>query len=128
MERRAKLYELDLVRAIAIIGVLMVHSTSAATVTMLDSSSYGLYNFLNNFFRIGTTTFILLSSFVLFYNYYPQPLTAQRFKKFYRNRLSYIVIPYVLISGLYFTVKWYMNDKTWDLSEIGRASCRERVL
>lgn len=116
MERRAKLNELDLVRAIAIIGVLMVHSTSAATVTMLDSSSYGLYNFLNNFFRIGTTTFILLSSFVLFYNYYPQPLTAQRFKKFYRNRLSYIVIPYVLISGLYFSIKWYMNDKAWDLS------------
>lgn len=116
MERRQKLHELDLVRAIAIIGVLMVHATSAATVTMLDTSSYGFYNFLNNFFRIGTTTFIFMSSFVLFYNYYPQPLTAQRFKKFYRNRLSYIVIPYVLFSGLYFTVKWYMNDKAWDLS------------
>ena len=79
MERRAKLNEIDIVRGLAILGVLMVHSTSFATVDMLHNRMFGVYNFLNIFSKIGTTTFILLSSFVLFYNYYPQPLTVQRF-------------------------------------------------
>ncbi|MFC5528969.1 acyltransferase [Cohnella yongneupensis] len=116
MERRAKLSELDLVRAIAIFGVIMVHSVSFATLDMKETSIYGLYNFLNIFFKIGTTTFIMLSSFVLFYNYYPQPLTVQRFAKFYRKRFAYIVIPYILFSALYFVIRWYENDKAWDLS------------
>lgn len=116
MERRAKLHELDLVRAIAIIGVLLVHSTSFATLYMKDTSVYGAYNFLNIFFKIGTTTFILLSSFVLFYNYYSRPLTLDRFKNFYRKRFAYIVIPYILFSALYFTIRWYQNGKAWDVS------------
>jgi peptidoglycan/LPS O-acetylase OafA/YrhL len=116
MERRAKLLELDLVRAIAIIGVLMVHSTSFATLDMKATSIYGVYNFLNIFFKIGTTTFILLSSFVLFYNYYRQPLTVERFTKFYRKRFNLIVIPYILFSALYFAIRWYLNGKAWDIT------------
>lgn len=116
MERRAKLNELDLVRAIAILGVIMVHATSYATVYMKDTSIYGVYNFLNIFFKIGTTTFILLSSFVLFYNYYHQPLTVQRFTKFYRKRFAYIVVPYIAFSILYFCIRWYENGKAWDVS------------
>lgn len=116
MERRVKLTEIDIVRAIAILGVLMVHSTSFATVDMKEASLYGVYNFLNIFSKIGTTSFILLSSFVLFYNYYPQPFTVQRFKKFYRNRLMYILVPYILFSSLYFILRWYQNGFAWDLS------------
>ncbi|WP_256759123.1 acyltransferase [Cohnella sp. WQ 127256] len=118
MERRAKLNEIDIVRGLAILGVLMVHSTSFATLDMKGASLYGVYNFLNIFFKIGTTSFILLSSFVLFYNYYPQPLTVQRFKKFYRNRLTYIVIPYILFSALYFVIRWYQNGFAWDISQM----------
>ncbi len=116
MERRAKLTEIDIVRGLAILGVLMVHATSFATVNMKETSLYGVYNFLNIFSRVGTTTFILLSSFVLFYNYFPQPLTVQRFKKFYRNRLMYILVPYFLFSAVYFVLRWYQNGMAWDLS------------
>ncbi|RED57612.1 acyltransferase [Cohnella lupini] len=118
MERRAKLTEIDIVRGIAILGVLMVHSTSFATVDMKETSLYGVYNFLNIFSKIGTTSFILLSSFVLFYNYYPQPLTVQRFKKFYRNRLLYIVVPYMIFSTIYFALRWYQNGFAWELSRM----------
>ncbi|QJD85236.1 acyltransferase [Cohnella herbarum] len=118
MERRAKLTEIDIVRGIAILGVLMVHSTSFATVDMKEASVYGVYNFLNIFSKIGTTSFILLSSFVLFYNYYPQPLTVQRFKKFYRNRLLYIVVPYLIFSAVYFLLRWYQNGFAWEISEM----------
>ncbi|BBI36154.1 acyltransferase [Cohnella abietis] len=116
MERRTKLTQIDIVRGLAILGVLMVHSTSFATLEMKGTSLYGVYNFLNIFSKIGTTTFILLSSFVLFYNYYPQPLTAARFKKFYRNRLTYIVVPYILFSAFYFILRWYQNGFEWNIS------------
>jgi len=118
MERRTKLNEIDIVRGIAIIGVLMVHSTSFATVDMKEATLYGVYNFLNIFFKIGTTSFIMLSSFVLFYNYYPQPLTLQRFKKFYRNRLMYILVPYLIFSAVYFLLRWYQNGYAWDLVQM----------
>ncbi len=107
VERREKLREIDIVRAFAILGVLLVHSTSFATVKMIESNLYGVYNFLNIFFKIGTSTFIFLSSFVLFYNYYEKPLTKQRIQKFYRNRLLYILIPYMLFSALYYGIGWW---------------------
>ena len=107
MERREKLREIDLVRAFAIVGVLLVHATSFATVRMVGSDLYGVYNFVNIFFKIGTSTFLFLSSFVLFYNYYEKPLTKQRIRKFYRNRLLYVLVPYVLFSALYGGLVWW---------------------
>jgi peptidoglycan/LPS O-acetylase OafA/YrhL len=118
MERKAKLTEIDIVRGVAILGVLMVHATSFATIQMLQSSLYGVYNFFNIFFKIGTTSFIFLSSFVLFYNYYPMPLTLTRFKKFYRNRLLYILVPYIIFSMFYFVVNWIGSGKSMNLSEM----------
>ncbi|TVX96116.1 acyltransferase [Cohnella terricola] len=118
MERRSKLNEIDIVRGLAILGVLMVHSTSFATLDMKGTTLYGVYNFLNIFSKIGTTSFILLSSFVLFYNYYPQQLTFQLFKKFYRKRLMYIVIPYLLFSTFYFLLRWYQNGYAWHLADM----------
>lgn len=118
MERRSRLLEIDLVRGMAIIAVLLVHSTSEATVTMMETSLYGVYNFLNIFSRVGTTSFILLSSFVLFYSYYQKPLTLERFGRFYRNRLLYIVIPYLIFSLLYFTVKWRLGGAAWDFASM----------
>ncbi|MFC5401757.1 acyltransferase [Cohnella soli] len=118
MQRRAKLTEIDFVRGIAILGVLMVHSTSEATIDMKTSGLYGIYNFLNIFSKIGTTSFILLSSFVLFYNYYPQPFTFAQLKKFYRNRLLYIIVPYLVFSTLYFLHRWRLNKHEWSLPDM----------
>ncbi|PZD95369.1 acyltransferase [Paenibacillus sambharensis] len=105
--KKDKIPELQLVRAMAIIGVLSVHSTSAATTAMVDSNYYFLYNFINIFMKFGTPTFILLSSFVLFYNYYNRPLNKSLLATFYSRRLLYIVTPYVLFSLFYFGLKNY---------------------
>lgn len=56
--KRERIPELNLVRAVAIIGVLFVHSTSNATLEMTNSSYYWLYNFVNIFMKYGTPTFI----------------------------------------------------------------------
>ncbi|WP_042165867.1 acyltransferase [Paenibacillus gorillae] len=108
LQKKENIPELQLVRAIAIIGVLSVHSTSFATIDMVNSNYFFLYNFFNIFMKFGTTTFIFLSSFVLFYNYYSRPLTGKLIGGFYKKRLLYIIIPYLVFSVFYFAVLHYL--------------------
>jgi peptidoglycan/LPS O-acetylase OafA/YrhL len=97
--------ELNLARALAIMAVIMVHATSSVTVDLdKQSSLYPVYNFLNIFFRVGTPTFIFLSSFVLFYSYADRDLSSKLLAKFYRNRVLYIFTPYFLFSIIYFAL------------------------
>ncbi|TCM90754.1 peptidoglycan/LPS O-acetylase OafA/YrhL [Paenibacillus sp. BK033] len=116
LQKRDNIPQLLLVRAMAIIGVLSVHSTSFATVTMVDSNYFFLYNFFNIFMKIGTTTFIFLSSFVLFYNYYTRPLDKQLLGSFYKKRLLYIIIPYLVFSLFYFAVLHFLYYQDRSLS------------
>lgn len=102
--KRERIPELNLVRAMAIIGVLCVHSTSYATVDMTESGYYWLYNFINIFMKYGTPSFIFLSSFVLFYNYYSRPLDKKLIGNFYKKRFVYILLPYFLFSLFYFVI------------------------
>lgn len=104
LEKRERIPELNLVRCMAILGVLTVHSSSFATLNMIDSGMYGVYNFFNIFMKFGTPTFIFLSSFVLFYNYYTRPLDKQLVTGFYKKRLLYILIPYFMFSLFYFGI------------------------
>jgi probable poly-beta-1,6-N-acetyl-D-glucosamine export protein len=107
--KRRSLDEIQLARAFAILAVLVVHSTSTGVTNLpSDSTLFPAYNFLNIAGKLGTPTFIMLSSFVLFYNYYPRQITSSLVKKFYQKRIKFILIPYVLFSGLYFAVKWYV--------------------
>ncbi|TCM90752.1 peptidoglycan/LPS O-acetylase OafA/YrhL [Paenibacillus sp. BK033] len=116
LQKRDPIPELSLVRAMAIIGVLSVHSTSFATVEMVNSNYFFLYNFFNIFMKIGTTTFIFVSSFVLFYNYYSRPLDKQLLASFYKKRLLYIIIPYLVFSLFYFTISHYLYYSDRSLS------------
>ncbi|WP_046228417.1 acyltransferase [Paenibacillus dauci] len=109
--KKERLPQLDFFRAIAIIGVLHVHSTSNATIEAVNTSLYYVFNFLNLFFKYGTPSFIFLSSFVLFYNYYDRPLTGKLIGSFYKKRMLYILLPYILISALYFLYKLNNNDR-----------------
>lgn len=102
--KKERLPALQVVRAIAILGVITVHSTSYATLNMLESHYYFLYNFLNIFMKFGTPTFIALSSFVLFYNYMDRPLNRKLVTSFYKRRMLYIVIPYIAFSIFYFAM------------------------
>lgn len=102
MAGKERIEEINLVRAFAILGVLMVHATSNAVSETVESAFFAAYNFANIFFKFGTPTFILLSSFVLFYNYYDRPLDKALIAGFYKKRLLYILLPYLLFSAGYF--------------------------
>ena len=106
MIKREHLDEIQLTRAFAIIAVLFVHSTSSGvTVLEPDSLLYPMYNFLNIAGKLGTPTFIMLSSFVLFYNYYSREVNIELIKRFYLKRLKFILIPYIVFSFIYFSIK-----------------------
>ena len=106
--KNKKIEELYVLRGVAILGVLMVHSTSSVIVDLAGTSSlYPLYNFLNRFFAFGTATFIFLSAFVLFYSYYHRPLNKKLIKRFYLNRMKFVFLPYFVFSVFYFIIVVY---------------------
>lgn len=101
------LEELQISRGIAILAVLLVHGTSTAIVNVpQDSIYFPFYNLLHSFGRLGTPTFIMLSSFILFYSYYHREFSNHLITSFFKKRLQYILVPYVVISIFYFLIKW----------------------
>ncbi|MFP3726489.1 acyltransferase [Priestia filamentosa] len=101
--------ELQYARAFAIMGVLCVHGSSTGVgATPHDSIMFHIYNFINMFGKLGTPTFFFISSFVLFYTYYNKPLDGALLKRFYGNRLAYLLVPYFVFSLLYWGVKGYV--------------------
>lgn len=101
--KRKHINEIYITRALAILGVLIVHATSFPVSELNTASTmYGVYNFFNTFFRFGTPTFIFLSSFVLFYSYFHRPLNKALITSFYKKRLLYIILPYVIFSVIYY--------------------------
>ncbi|MDH6370610.1 peptidoglycan/LPS O-acetylase OafA/YrhL [Paenibacillus sp. PastF-3] len=110
--RQERLPQLDIFRALAILGVLHVHASSfAAGEQALHSPYYYWLNWINIFFKFGTPSFIFLSSFVLFYNYYGRPVTCSLIINFYRRRLKYILLPYLLASMGYYALSLYVNGR-----------------
>ncbi|OAB27127.1 acyltransferase [Paenibacillus macquariensis subsp. defensor] len=106
--KKERLPQLDVFRALALLGVLNVHASSyAAGVQAISSPFYYVYNFMNIFFKYGTSSFIFLSGFVLFYNYYERPLTIRLISRFYGRRLLYIILPYFIASTVYFVYSKY---------------------
>ena len=101
--------EIYLIRAFAMIAVVMIHATSIAVVNLgINSSLYGFYQFLNVFSTFAVPVFIFLSGFVLFFNYYAKPLNLQSTLSFYKKRSLYIILPYFIFSVGYFLLIAYI--------------------
>ncbi|GGH14454.1 acyltransferase [Paenibacillus segetis] len=110
--KKERVPELNIVRAICILGVITVHATSYATVQLTGSGYFILYNFFNIFMKFGTPTFIAMSAFVLFYNYSDRPLNRELIVGFYKKRLLYILLPYFLFSLFYFSLTQVIAGST----------------
>lgn len=113
-----RLDEIQISRGIAILGVLTVHGTSTAALNVPhDSLYFPFYNLLHTLGRLGTPTFIMLSSFILFYSYFNRELSSSLIISFFKKRLKYILVPYIVISLFYFFVKWkYLGVISFDSS------------
>lgn len=110
LNKRPQVLELYYVRAIAAFGIFTIHATGGfALFSEFNSNAMHLGIFLNQFFRFGTPIFMIVSGFVLFYNY----RTPEEFNptKFYKKKATFLIIPYLLwsVGYLVFTSFVYNN-------------------
>lgn len=108
---KPKLLELDIVRGIAIAAVLIIHATASSRVELpLGSQSHTFYFAINNLSYFPVQAFVLLSGLVLFYSY-SDNWSVRRIPGFYRKRLQYILIPYLLWSCFYYLFDQWLNPE-----------------
>ncbi|EFM09576.1 acyltransferase 3 [Paenibacillus curdlanolyticus YK9] len=103
--RKPVVHEMNILRGIAMLGVLTVHSTSSAVVKLKESSLFGLFNALNTVALFCVPAFVFLTGFVLFYNYSDKKIGFGELGTFFKKRLMYILVPYAFISLLYLGIK-----------------------
>jgi peptidoglycan/LPS O-acetylase OafA/YrhL len=101
MSSRPKLPEIDLIRAIAIIAVVLIHGTSSATLLPIGSGSQAIFFILNKASLFTVPLFIWISGAVLFYTYYDRWEPGMS-RVFWTKRLRRILIPYGLWSLFYY--------------------------
>lgn len=110
---KPRIKELEIVRAFAIMAVLMIHSTSEATVDIpLGSRSQVIYLVINKLSNFAVPVFVILSAIVLFYRYYDS-WNVREALAFYRKRIQYIVVPYLLWSFFYYVYNQWLPTKDW---------------
>lgn len=117
MEKRKHIQELYYIRAIAALGILIIHATGMFAVSSeFNSKAMYLGIFINQFFRFGSPIFMMISGLVLFYNY--RSIEEFDGKKFYKKKFLYIIIPYITWSIIYFLYKGYYGGATFTISRI----------
>lgn len=101
---KSRIDEIDILKGISIIAVLMIHTTGIA-VSDLDKSSlsYIIFAVLNRFSQFAVPAFIFASSMLLMYNY----SDGDDWKLFYKKRFKNVLLPYIvwtMIYGIYLYV------------------------
>lgn len=95
---------LDIFRAIAILAVIIIHTTALPVTTLPTTSAvYPAYIGVYALVQFAVPSFIFLSGLVLFYSY-ENRWSLATCKAFFKKRILYIVIPYVIWSLFYFLV------------------------
>jgi peptidoglycan/LPS O-acetylase OafA/YrhL len=116
---KGKVYEFELFRAFAIIAVVLIHATSLG-VGLPDHQSkiHVLFNFINKISTFAVPSFIFMSGIVLFYTYYER-WQVKDIIPFYAKRLKFIVVPYLVVSLLYylFNQQLYYGPVTFQLDQ-----------
>jgi peptidoglycan/LPS O-acetylase OafA/YrhL len=108
--KKPKLLELDIVRAFAILAVLVIHGTAEATVDLpLGGGSQALYLAINKMSNFAVPVFIFISGLVLFYRYIDD-WSGKQAAVFYLKRIKQILFPYLLWSAFYYVYNQWIVD------------------
>lgn len=107
--KRKEIKELYYIRAIAAMGILIIHGSAGfVTRSVAGSNAMFLGIFVNQFFRFGSPIFMMVSGLVIFYNY--RSIEEFDIKRFYKKKIKFILVPYILWSIIYFTYTSYTNS------------------
>jgi peptidoglycan/LPS O-acetylase OafA/YrhL len=98
---KTKISEIDLVRAFAILGVLIIHATASSTIELpARSITQAIYLFINKWSDFSIPAFVMISGLVLFYRYFDS-WNPKMTLSFYRKRIQFVFIPYLIWSLFY---------------------------
>ena len=107
------------IRVFAMLMVVLVHVTAPYTHLFSPNTIQHMsYHFLNNIVRVEAGLFIMLVGIVFFYNYQNRELTPKVLLDYFRKRVVYILIPYIIWSIIYEADAIYYNHKVFDLTGI----------
>jgi surface polysaccharide O-acyltransferase-like enzyme len=109
---RGRPVNVDLIRTVAIVGVLMLHAAGSWTVTTGEMSqlnplglfSWGTVDFYQTFARIGVPLFVMLTGALLL-----EPTKNESLGVFFRKRWARIGLPFLFWGIIYFI---------WDFSVV----------
>jgi surface polysaccharide O-acyltransferase-like enzyme len=105
------LREIVYYKAICMLAVLFIHTTSVATRIGLDGLSLYMITFVNRGLQWAVPAFIMISAFIHIYLYMNRDITSIRWLEFFRKRLLTILIPYLVFSILYFLYReWTVSQ------------------
>jgi probable poly-beta-1,6-N-acetyl-D-glucosamine export protein len=100
--KKQQIQSIYIMRLLAMSLVVLVHVTGAyASVLPFASDAYEKYHFLNRIIRIEAGLFIAITGLVFFYQYKHKTLTKRLWKDYYKKRVSFILIPYIIWALIY---------------------------
>ncbi len=98
---------INLLRGIAIIGVLLIHTTGPILSSVPDGQSpHLLVLVLNQLSRFSVPAFLFISGYLYGRKYFAAPLDV---KKFLTSRIHNILIPYLVWSAIYILMRILIN-------------------
>lgn len=107
------------IRIMAMLMVVLVHTT-AQIFHLFEPFTYQhqFYHFINRIIRLESSLFIMLVGIVFFYNYRTRELTKDVFKSYWKKRVTYILIPYIIWSIFYEFFNVHLGARTFNLEEV----------
>ncbi|OHW63136.1 inner membrane protein YiaH [Andreesenia angusta] len=113
MEKKDKLIELDVLRAILCICVLLIHITAPLPGSFEKGTAGAIVSsYINASIKFAVPCFIAVSGFVMSYVYGKRTVAPY---EFYRKRLPNIVFPYLVWSGVYTALLVYRGELSLDI-------------
>lgn len=101
IKQNNKIIEIDYLRALAILGVIIIHATAYFTEMNAGENKQFIPIFFNNLFVYAAPLFFLVSGFVLANKYKVNYSIAQ----FYQKRLKAVLPPYLFFSIIFTFLK-----------------------
>ncbi|MFP7493606.1 acyltransferase [Terribacillus saccharophilus] len=102
MKKQQQIKSIYLMRLLAMSLVVLVHVTGAyASVLPFAGDAYEKYHFLNRIIRIEAGIFIFITGLVFFYQYKHKKLSKSLWKEYYKKRVSFILVPYLIWALVY---------------------------
>jgi len=107
------------VRFFAMLMVVLVHTT-AQYIELFEAPSIQntFYFFINQIVRVEGGMFVMIMGVVFFYIYRDRPFTMKSLLVYWKKRVVYILIPYIIWSLIYEVEMWYYDDRALVLLDI----------